>query len=341
MARFDWQRFCKQHRIEFVTSGPNTARGNISIKCPFCGENDPSQHMGLNLRSAVWGCLRNSAHRGKSPLRLIQQLLRCSPEEARRITGVTEDLTPTHDELRDSFAALKGSLGIQQPQASAPLWFMKEFKPLLNGSPFAAPFVDYLKDRGYRDAQIAWLAKNYKLHYATSGAFAYRLIIPIEDRYGSLLSWTARTIRKDVQPRYKTLRVTPYQDEPVAKLAANSTVLGLPLLHSVRGRALIIVEGPFDALKITAFGQALGVYATSLFGLNVYPEQVAELQMLARNFDAVYLLIDEDAELQRLRLLDALASVACTPLKMPPGADDPGAMTGAEVAELAWSLNAA
>lgn len=341
MVRFDWLRFCKQHRIDYVTSGPNTSKGRtISIRCPFCGEADPSQHMGLSLSGPFWGCLRNAAHRGKSPTRLIQQLLRCSPEEARRISGVTEELAPTQDELGASFDKLRRQLGASVASHVGPLKLPPEFKPLMNGSRFADAFIEYLAGRGYREKQIEWLAKNYDLHYATSGSFAYRLIIPIKGRYGDLLTWTARTIQPDVEPRYKTLRVEPYKDEPVAKLAANSTILGLPLLHSVRGKALIVVEGPFDALKVTAFGQALGVYATSLFGLNAYPAQIAELQDLSRNFDALYLLIDEDAVFHRLRLLSLLAPLGCRALKMPEGADDPGSMTGADVVNLAYSLAA-
>lgn len=338
--RFDWPRFLRQHRIEYVTNGPNVSRGNIAIKCPFCGENDPSQHLGIRLTGAGWGCLRNAAHRGKSNARLVRQLLHCSAEEASRLVGGSEALAPTLDDFEDSAAALRKLDDIaweQQPQRK--LQLLPEFKPLLNGSPFAKPFLAYLKERGYRDAQIQWLAKNYGLQYAVKGLYAYRIIIPIYDRYGDLLSWTARTIRPDEQPRYRTLRMQGVDDAPVAKLAANNTILGLPLLWSAeRAKALVLVEGPFDALKLTAFGYPFGVYATALFGLNVYPAQVAEIQELASRFDRVCLLIDEDAELQRLRLLGALSGVNCKVLKMPPGTDDPGALTGEQVTALALQI---
>lgn len=341
MPRFDWKRFLTQHKIEFVTSGPNYSKRNLcNIQCPFCGESDHSQHLGIGKNG--WGCLRNASHRGKSNARLVQQLLRCSGEEARRIVGVSEDLAPTTDELSTSFAALQNQLGLGQPaKYNTALALPKEFKPLLNGSPFATPFVEYLSNRGYREAQIKWLAENYKLHYATTGSFAWRVILPVYDRYGTLQTWTARAIQKDVQPRYKTLTVEAKEGEPEAKIAINNTILGLQVLHSVvNGRSLVIVEGPFDALKLTAFGHSVGLYATSLFGLNVYPEQVSLLQEVASRFERVYLLIDEDAELHRLRLLERLSGLAVTPLKMPLGADDPGEMTGAQVVELAYKLAA-
>ena len=341
MTRFDWPRFLRQHRIDYVTSGPNNARGNLNLKCPWCGEADPSEHLGVNIKFGYWGCLRNSAHRGKSPVRLVQKLINCSEAEARRLVG-GDAVAPSRDDFAASFAALQKQSGVAPILEQRPLQFPKEFKPLLNGSPLAQPFISYLEERGYRTKQIEWLADEYKLHYAIKGPFAYRIIIPIHDRYGELLSWTARTIRQDESTRYKTLRVTPDErdlDAPIACLAANNTILGLPVLWSADNpKALLLVEGPFDALKVTAFGQTLGVYAASLFGLNVYPAQVAEVQELASRFEACYLLIDEDAELQRLRLLQALGPVGVKALKIPPNSDDPGAMSGAQVVDLALSL---
>jgi hypothetical protein len=344
MARFDWLRFLKQHRIEFVTDGPNFARGNVAnIKCPWCGENDPSQHMGIGPKG--WGCLRNAGHRGKSPAWLVQRLLGCSLEEAKRVTGSAADLAPTLDEFAASANALRRLSGVEVQTRAKKLALLPEFKPLLSGSVFAKPFLDYLRARGYRDAQIKWLAENYKLHYATKGRFAYRIIIPIYDRFGQLLSWTGRTIVPEQQPRYKTLRMEPDERDPhgpVALLASNHTLLGLPVLWGASNpRVLILVEGPFDALKLTAFGHSLGLYGASLFGLNVYTEQVAIVEELSRRFDRTYLLIDEDAVFQRLRLLNKLATVNVHPLKMPANSDDPGAMRGEQVVELALTLVAA
>lgn len=340
--KFDWKRFCSQHRIPYVERGPNVGRGNINIRCSFCGENDPSEHMGLSLKFGYWGCLRNAAHRGKEPTRLIRQLLHCSEEEARRLAGIKESVAVSTNELSDSLSKLKAALGVAVEEIfPTELKLLPEFKQLDPSSPLATPYVLYLKERGYRDAQIAWLAKHYKLHYATKGLYRQRIIVPIYDRYGDLLSWTARTIKPDVQPRYRTLRVFKGGEDPppYAKIASNHTVLGLPVLWAAPNpRALIIVEGPFDALKVTAFGAALGVYATCLFGLNVYPAQIAELQELAGRFDQVYLLLDEDAVFQRLRLMEALKSVGVKPLKMPPGTDDPGALSGGEITRISLDI---
>src|ERR1035437_6333703 len=183
MSRFNWPSFLRQNRIEFVTSGPNTKHVWVNIKHPFCGEGDPSEHMGCAPQG--WrGCLRNAAHRGKSPIRLIRQLLRCSEAEAKRIVGGAEATAPTLSSFEASVAALRGSATTLQPEPEADLRFPKEFKPLSNGSPLAQPFIGYLESRGYRTAQIKWLAQSYSLHYATRGLYAHRIITPIYDRHG-------------------------------------------------------------------------------------------------------------------------------------------------------------
>lgn len=340
MARFSWPQFLRDNRIPYVTSGPNTARGNVNIRCPFCGENDPSEHMGLSP-SGVWGCLRNAGHRGKAPARLVSQLLGCSPEEARRLVGGAEAVAPTYDEYAESVAALNATAGIFSAK-TGPLRMPKEFKPLTSASPFSAAFRQYLLERGYRAAQIEWLTHEYDLRYATTGLYAYRIVIPIYDRYKALLSWTARGIKADAVPRYRTLRMKPSEDDPngpVAKLAANDTILGLPVLYGAKDpRVLVIVEGPFDALKLTAYGHTFGVYATCLFGLNVYPGQVGELLGIARRFDRVCLLIDEDAEFQRLRIVEQLMPLRVDVLRMPENSDDPGAFTGAQAVAFCLGL---
>src|SRR6185436_20537355 len=83
----DWRAFFRRHNIDYVTSGPNASKGRLQIKCPFCGQDDPSEHMGVSIRGKGWSCWRNAGHRGVSSERLIQALLRCSSEEAKRLIG--------------------------------------------------------------------------------------------------------------------------------------------------------------------------------------------------------------------------------------------------------------
>ncbi len=40
---FDWVDFLERHGIEYVTSSPNIGRGEVGVKCPYCGPGDPSR----------------------------------------------------------------------------------------------------------------------------------------------------------------------------------------------------------------------------------------------------------------------------------------------------------
>src|SRR5882672_6159665 len=105
----DWVALLTDHDITFVDRGPNTKRGEISIQCPFCGDDDPSQHLGISLSTENWGCLRSAQHRGHAPHTLIQALLGCSFAQAKLtvaayrqadpgdIEGTLALLTPTSD----------------------------------------------------------------------------------------------------------------------------------------------------------------------------------------------------------------------------------------------------
>ena len=70
--------FLDHNRIPYRTNGPNCAKGHVVIKCPFCGDEDPSEHLGIQLSTGYWGCWRNSSHRGRRPHRLIMRLLGCN-----------------------------------------------------------------------------------------------------------------------------------------------------------------------------------------------------------------------------------------------------------------------
>jgi hypothetical protein len=331
---FNWPSFLGHHGIHYVTRGPNTGRGRISVKCPWCGESDPSEHLGISLQGTHWGCLRNSRHRGTSRSYLIAALLRCSHEEAQRLAGEESASPPPTDE--DFAAIIAVNLGLEDYHTPPkPLTYPSEFKPLVRKG-LGLPFWEYIADRGFSDSQVRWLAEQYNLHYATKGEFRYRLIIPIFSERGKLLSWTGRSIAND-NIRYKTLSLTPQPGYtgPLALDTSFNLLLGLPLLWRVQNASvLVICEGPFDALKISALGYERGVYGTCLFGLNVSEPQAWLLEDLKARFDKIVLLIDPDAELMQLRLLDQLSRLRVSVGRLPPGIKDPGDLSAGEASNL-------
>src|SRR5882672_4087450 len=91
----DWLAFLTDNFIPHVTSGPLTTRGHVEVRCPFCGDDDPSMHLGINLTTSQWNCSRDATHREASPYRLISALLGASKPQAMLIaqsyTGVAVD----------------------------------------------------------------------------------------------------------------------------------------------------------------------------------------------------------------------------------------------------------
>ena len=333
---FDCPRFLSSHNIEYVTRGPNTGRGRISIKCPWCREADPSQHLGISLKGSHWGCLRNSQHRGNSRSKLIQALLLCSFEEAQRLAGEeTASPLPLDEDLTGLVLKNLGEVDNRVMITKSPLNMPVEFKPLRKTG-LGSIFWEYLKERGYTDTQIEWLTLNYNLRHCLNGLFRYRLIIPIYDVNQNLLSWTGRTIVKEEEIRYKTLSLQTIEgyNGPLAVESSSNLLLGLPMLWRVRNaNVLVLCEGPFDALRISAFGHKFGVYGTCLFGLNVSDAQVQLLEDLVEScFDTVVLLLDPDADMARLRIWDALSRqpqlkrLVCFGT-LPVGVKDPGELS--------------
>jgi len=329
MVQFDWETFLRQHRIEYVTTGPNASKDHINIACPFCGNADPSQHLGISTKGQGYYCFRSQAHGGRSPVRLVRQLIHCDEVTARRIVYGTAPNVPTEDALSANIRAIRAADEVQVVKPQLALKLPKEFKPLLSGSSLARPFLDYLRQRGHSEANIRWLAQTYQLHYVTQGLFAYRLIIPIFDRKGELLTWTGRTIQLGVEPRYRALGMPrPDHGPPFARYSIKDTLLGLPLLWEAEpARVLIVCEGPFDAWRISSLGRGFGVYGTCIFGLSVQDAQIELLQQLSSRFKKMVLLLDPDAEMYRLRFYERLATVKIEISRLPFAVKDPAELS--------------
>ncbi len=322
---FDWPALLRARGIEYVASGPNVARGHIAVKCPWCGENDPSQHLGISLKGQGWGCWRNRGHRGKSKARLIEALLRCSSEEARELAGENSPSAelPPNERLNDLVAS---NLGLQNLalHTAGPLVLPSSAKPMASRSSGSMPFREYLSQRGYSMGEGEWIVEKYLLHYARAGQWANRLIIPVYDAAGRLVNWTGRAIGDKTKPRYKTLSTQ------LALTPISQCLLGLPLLWSVPNpKMLIVCEGPFDALRISVLGHELGVFGTCLFGLNASEQQALHLTALRRRFERIALCLDAGAEMSALRIQETLR-VAGVDRLTPIGVKDPGELRSRE-----------
>lgn len=310
---FDWIAFLNLHGVEYVERGSNVSKGYVNINCPWCGAADPSHHMGVPaFTDGPWGCWRNKEHRGRSPVRLVQRLAGCSWTEARDIVGL-----PGEQPVSVDLAALRSRL---DGHAATPIVrpvMPSEFFPLAGQPRTTAKqrMLNYLEDRGFE--LPVRLAKQYDLRGCMVDRFAWRVIVPLYLRT-ELVGWTARAI-VDAKARYLTEGET------------RDILFEGPRVEE-GGRALIICEGPFDALKLDYYGREHKVRAVALLGLDPSSGRLARCAQLGARFDRVLVALDRGAEAQALALRALLASLRPGGLPLPP-AGEPGAWVDPERAK--------
>jgi hypothetical protein len=317
----DWVRLLDDYNIYYVTRGPNTRRGEISITCPWCGEEDPSEHLGISLTAEVWGCHRDMAHRGKSPLRLISALLGCSNAQARLVVHQYDAADP--ETLDQALAMLIGveTKPMQEPEK---LVMPDEFKAM-GKYPSAKRFHNYLRSRGYSDPRK--LSRKYNLRYCVTGRYKDRVIIPIYSAEGELLAWTGRAIQEPRNaPRYLS------SDGIIKTCLFNEK----KLLQG--GQTLFVTEGPFDAMKLDYFLSGVSDYvvSTCTFGTSITIAQLGKLRVYSNNFTTVRILLDRDATTQAFAIADLIPKARVR--QLPAGVKDPADLTSMQIHNIwAWA----
>lgn len=313
----DWQSFLDSYNVHYVTKGANVARGHVSVKCPFCGSDDPSEHMTIHLGGNGWRCYRQHAHRGVKPQRLVAALLGVTYGEADRICGGSIFIP------EDFLGAVRDKLAPAPEARRSRLHLPRDFRPLDESKPSARPFVNYLLDRGFTRKEIGRMNERHGLCYAVQGPYRGRVIFPVW-HMGELQTWTARAISPDTELRYKTLSVTENDyDEAPAHGAINDYLLWFDDLVD-GGDALCLVEGPFDALKVRTLGRAHGIFATCCFTAQPSASQMDLLYDLVDLFRHRYLLLDEGTLGTTLRVAQDLAALRIKPVYLPKHLKDPG-----------------
>jgi hypothetical protein len=96
--------------------------------------------------------------------------------------------------------------------------------------------IDYLLSRGFIDPLK--VAKVFDLRTETTGRWAARLIVPLT------IGWTGRAMRNGIEPRYK----------------AYTNVDGF-FRHSYKSSTVVILEGPFDAMRLASVTNQADVIA--------------------------------------------------------------------------------
>ncbi len=322
----DWISFFHEYSIEYVEKGPNVSRGNINIRCPFCGSADESHHLGVSLSGKGYGCWRNSTHRGKNPAKLIQALLQCSWEQASRIAGydstyIPEDFSSKVNQYISNMSSSedkeKDQVGLSMP---------KEFLPLAN-TIAARLFMAYLRKRKYTTEQILKMHKRFDIRYCKTGPFRNRIIFPIYFE-NKLVSWTGRAISPDAVIRYKTLSPNKEKAQQEGTQAAlgpiGNYMLWYDKLLKTKAHTLCLVEGPFDALRVWTIGRKMGVVATCFFTNAPSEKQIELMHDVFPRFKRTVIIPDQGAFDKALTTQSRLAVFQVPIINLPEDIDDPG-----------------
>lgn len=288
-----------KHQVHFVEAGHNVALGNVNIKCPFCSD-DPSEHLGIHLKSGVWGCWRNAQHRGKNLKRLLKKL------------GITL-LDPTFDQS-DIEAIANGTFFksnklkyVEGPRVTE---LPKEFVKINSSGSIDKRYHRYLQSRGFHDP--AQVIADYDLHRCNDRQSPWddRLIVPVW--VGDEVCWTGRAIYENPM-RYLSAKGGEARNIKHCLFNFNDLLLD-------SGEALVITEGPFDALKGDMYGKPR-VRFTCIFGISTLSaEQARLIRYLSYKYDQVWLALDQSATANAVAMAAEIA-FCCPQITEPPEKD--------------------
>jgi len=322
---FDWQQFLDGHGISSTRdrrySGPN----RVSIQCPFCGD-DTGYNLGIDVRNGYWHCWREpvaGSHSGRSPYRLIEQLLGVSRETARAIARAGESVIANDMTFADDIARKLGNVTVTNTVTT--LEFPREYHRLDSSPRARRLYYPYLESRGYSYRQVDWLVKKFRLCYCTRAPFSYRIIIPVYFQ-NRLVTWTGRAIGDD-ELRYRTLS-HHYESalragQPQAAMNIKETLFDFDRAR-YGGRTLVVTEGVFDAMRVTFLGWP-AIRAVALYGKQATPAQIDLLAELVPRYRRVVSLLDADTGYAGFMMFPEDFHVKQGLL--PPGVKDPALLT--------------
>lgn len=261
-------------------------QGWVNFDCPFC-EAAGKYHMGYRIRGGYLNCWQCGKHRVYEVLTELGM----TAAEARVVSKSIGDTVELEIE-----APKRGKLVL--PSGIVPM--MKQHKR-------------YLKDRGFKPNQLArlWGFQGIGLHWRLS----WRIFIPIY-LGNDIVSWTTRSIDKNVKKRY------------ISAAASEEAINHKELLFGeqyARG-SILIHEGPLDVV-------AVGPGAVATLGVDYTPAQLLRMSKYPRRvvcFDA-----SPDAQKRARRLCDELEVYdgETINVKLETG-DDPAEASRAEIKEL-------
>jgi hypothetical protein len=178
-----WRALFDAMRVPWRDRGANTSRGHVSIKCPWCGNRDPSFHLTINESNGAYRCYRDpQLHAGWS----LPWLLLGLGAKSREV-----------DTLIEEYAHGARPMGVLQATPASPVDWDRQYRP----AHLEAPALEYMRSRGYADPSR--VCREHDLRFTKIGRMAWRILFPI-DAGGEVLGTVGRAVRDSMEPRYLT-----------------------------------------------------------------------------------------------------------------------------------------
>lgn len=268
-------------------------------------------------------------------------LLRVPYGRARELAGLGEGYIDPEgfDALAARLLRQDGKTGRPEEVRRRKLMMDASFRPITPRGATRIAYEYLREERGFRGCSQAGedvdvLCELYGLRLG-DGDFHSRIVLPyIMD--GALMTWTGRAIGRSTA-RYLDLSI----DDSI--LAPKATLFNHDALYDTSARVLLIVEGPFDALKADFYGEPYGVRAVAMSTNTITDEQAYLLQTAIGHFERVFVALDNKSGLgavDSMRMKQTLAFLGDSlgTEGIPYDAGDPGELTPRQATEWAQTL---
>ena len=253
----DIRAYLDSRHIEYRESGKNISSGWIGTSCPFCPDEDPSTHLGINPETNLISCWR--CGKKGSIIELVRYHQKCSYASAENVLSQFSRTSSRDSALEDKSQALAKLVG----HVSLPSECEKTILP---------QHQTFLVRRGFSPHEVY---EKYDLSCVDKfGKWKFRLIIPIlMQRH--IVAFTSRDVTGLSDNPYKHARNVECI-VPVKSCLYN--------IDSVKD-IVIIVEGPLDVWN-------LGDASVCTFGTKYTRSQV---KLIASRVKRAHVLFDSDA----------------------------------------------
>jgi len=185
--------------------------GFVQVDCPWCTPHSGKWRMGLARNGRIAKCWTCGSHS------LIDSICELSKQSKQTIRDLVKSINGYNDKIK---IRPRGKLVL--PEGLGPLLPIHK---------------KYLKSRGFNVEQLEslWGLQGIGIN----PILGWRIFIPVIYQE-KIVSWTARALTDDIGKRY--WNASSSEEE----IAMKSILFGIDFIH----HAILITEGPFDAMKI-------------------------------------------------------------------------------------------